>query len=815
MAYIVDYSIFSATAAAAAVAMPMPSHQTNDLLIAFVTTGNATVATVGAGSSPVAANWSTLSDTTVTAATTTVLYTIATASNNVLNLTTGDDYAITIISVRDVDVSNGRVSAINASSVVGNAVASGAPVNLAASTNATDCLMLYMVAPDSQAATVATHINPGYHHIVSHDNGSVTANTSSGHGLGWTIWAGTGNSPTPGWTTSASQAYGRATIAVKNAAGGRIPPYLDRTTSATYLVPGHSIATVANQTYTFTGSNTLTGNMTNGKTATSPASYIAPQAAASTDLGINVFSAAMSKTSAIQAATAFTGFECTLSGARNFTTELIVGSVIGGTPKMGAFGIGSVTEGGCVVRVGSAAGAWRAYQVAAKDSVPNTATRVVFAIEPGFATSQYGVAGSWNLAATTSFIQFLSNQPSFASSVNWSDICLVGAHVISGGTPTFPIDTEGMAQIGRSYRIPVIQQTGGAGLLSYVPIQIGGADAVDFVIDAGSLQFPRRYDTTKKEISFHASNGKVGIGYAGKSGDIVKHTNSIITSPTPFYWRIDATATNAATWDFTGTTVVNAIVTLRNVTTFNSMSFSDCVSMDASASTVTNTDISLVSTTNNPLVVTSTSSFSNCNFDTTGISVGIGMVSLTTTTGVPFSNCIFTGSGTTGHAIIITVPGTYSFNNLTFNSYGGTPGDNATPNSGSTSAAVYNNSGGAVIIQVTGGAQPSVRNGASATTDVQASASVIIDGLVADSEVRAYTGTNPATAVEIAGTESSTGTSFTFSQSSSGVAGYIQIFHVEYQPIFRAITYSGSNQTITIQQIKDRQYARGSTFTPT
>lgn len=806
MAYIVDYSIFSGTAAITNTAMPMPVHQTGDLLLAIVTTGTG-AASAGAGSSPGSASWTVNSDTTVAAAATTVLRTLATGSTNVLNLTTADDYVVTIISIRDVD----QTTPVDAISVVGNATASGAPVNLAVSTTQANCLMIYMVGPDAQAATVASHINPGYHHLISHDNGSTTANTSSGHGIGWTIWAGTGNSPAAGWTTQAAQAYGRATIAVRNAANGRIPPYLDRTTSATYLVPGHSVATVANQTYTFTGSLTITAAMTNGKTT----SYVAPALAASSDLGINVFSAAMSKTAATQAATALTGFEATLTGARNFATELIVGSVIGGTPKMGAFGIGSVSEGGCVVRIGSSGTVWKAYQVAAKDSVPNTATRAVFAIEPGFVTSQYGTGGTWTNTAATNYIQFLSNQPSFASSVNWSDICLVGAHIISGGTPTNPIDTEGMAQIGRSYRLPVIQQTGGAGLLSYVPIQIGGADAVDFVIDAGSLQFPRRYDTTRKEIGFHASDGKVGISYAGKSGDIIKHTNSIITSPTPFYWRIEASATNAATWDFRGTTVVNAIVTLRNVYTFTSMAFSNCVSMDASGTTVTNSDISLVSTTNNSLVVTSTSSFSNCTFSTTGISAGIGMTTLTTTTGVPFSNCTFTGSGTTGHAIIITVPGTYSFNNLTFTSYGGTPGDNATPNSGSTSAAVYNNSGGAVIIQVSGGTQPSVRNGVGATTDVQASASVTIDGLVADSEVRAYTGTDPATAVEIAGTESSTGTSFTFTQSSSGITGYIQIFHVEYQPIYRTITYSGSNETITVQQIKDRQYARGTTFTPT
>lgn len=794
MAYIVDYEIFSGSAAITATAMPMPAHATNDLLIAFVTTGTG-AASVGAGSSPAAGSWTVASDTTVAAAATTVMYCIATSSSNVLNLTTADDYAVTIISVRDVDTA----APVNASSVLGNATATGAPTSVAVSTNSANCLMLYMMAVDGAAP--AQHANPGFHHLISHDNGSTQANSASGHGIAWTIFAGTGSSPAAGWTASLSAGQGRATYAIKNATGGRIPPYLDRTTPATYIAGGHNLASVTGQTFTYTGAFTMTGNMTNGKTT----SYVAVSTTAGADLGINPFSAAMAKAAATQAATALTGFELTLSGARDFTNQIIVGSVIGGTPKMGAYGIGSVVQGGCVVRVGSGASAWKAYQVAAKDSSPSTSERAVFAIEPGFATSQYGSAGSWSLGATTSYIQFLSNQPSFSSTVHWADICLVGAHIVAGGTSTNPIDTDGMTQIGRSYRIPVIQKNGGYGLLSYVPIQIGGSDAVNFQIDAGALQFPRRYDAARREISFHCSDGKVGISYAGKSGDVIKHTNSVITSPTPYYWNIHSSATSAATWDFSGLVIVNSIVTLRNVMTFDQMSFSKCVSINASGVTVTDSSVSIAATTNNQLTVTSTTSFDNCVFDTTNISSGIGMVSLTQTTGVPFTDTTFNGSSTTGHAIIITQAGTYSFSNLTFNGYGGTPGSNATPASGSTSAAVYNNSGGAVIIQSSGGSAPSVRNGTGSTTDVQTSADVVLTGLKTGTEVRAYVGTNPDTATEIGGVESS-GTSFTFTQSVSGQAGYIQIFHVDYQPVWLNITYGSTYREIPIQQVADRQY---------
>lgn len=160
------------------------------------------------------------------------------------------------------------------------------------------------------------------------------------------------------------------------------------------------------------------------------------------------------------------------------------------------------------------------------------------------------------------------------------------------------------------------------------------------------------------------------------------------------------------------------------------------------------------------------------------------------------SDCIFV-SGGTGHAIEITTAGTYTFDGLSFSGYGST---------GTTNAAIYNNSGGSVTINVSGGGTtPTYRNGTSATTSVVSAASVTLTGLVAGTEVRAYLGTNPATATEIDGIESS-GTSFTFSHAVASQQGYIQIFNVEYQPVRLSITYSGSDVSIPIQQIADRNY---------
>lgn len=93
---------------------------------------------------------------------------------------------------------------------------------------------------------------------------------------------------------------------------------------------------------------------------------------------------------------------------------------------------------------------------------------------------------------------------------------------------------------------------------------------------------------------------------------------------------------------------------------------------------------------------------------------------------------------------------------------------------------------------------------AGATVTIVSGADVTLTGLVAGSEVRAFVGT-PDSATLLASTESS-GTSFTFSQSQAGNAGFIAVRNLNYKFIRLNLTYSGSNQSIPVQQQFDRDY---------
>lgn len=187
----------------------------------------------------------------------------------------------------------------------------------------------------------------------------------------------------------------------------------------------------------------------------------------------------------------------------------------------------------------------------------------------------------------------------------------------------------------------------------------------------------------------------------------------------------------------------------------------------------------------------------NSNFTGNRITGSPVAVALVTSNPASVQNCEFVSAGT-GHALEITTAGTYTFSGNKFTGYG---------TAGTTNAAVYNNSGGSVTLNISGGGDvPTIRNGAGASTTVVASANLTFSGLKAGSEVRVYLGTDPATATELGGTESS-GTSLTISQSSGGQQGFYTIHALSYNSIYQSITFSGADQTIPIVQTLDRTYA--------
>lgn len=113
------------------------------------------------------------------------------------------------------------------------------------------------------------------------------------------------------------------------------------------------------------------------------------------------------------------------------------------------------------------------------------------------------------------------------------------------------------------------------------------------------------------------------------------------------------------------------------------------------------------------LVTQNSAVLTDCTFDSTNDS-GKALLSNNPQS---ISSCSFVSSGTK-HAIEINTAGTYAFSGNTFLGYGA---------NGTTDAAIYNNSGGSVTLNITnGGDTPTTRNGSGATTTINNSVTLTI-----------------------------------------------------------------------------------------
>lgn len=118
------------------------------------------------------------------------------------------------------------------------------------------------------------------------------------------------------------------------------------------------------------------------------------------------------------------------------------------------------------------------------------------------------------------------------------------------------------------------------------------------------------------------------------------------------------------------------------------------------------------------LITQNSATLTDCTIDD-----GAGVLSNNPTL---ITGCNFPGGGI-GHALECNTIGTYGWVGNTDTGYTGTRGSNMTPASGSANAMFYNNSGGLITLNVSGGGQsPSVRNGAGATTVVVQDAPISI-----------------------------------------------------------------------------------------
>lgn len=253
---------------------------------------------------------------------------------------------------------------------------------------------------------------------------------------------------------------------------------------------------------------------------------------------------------------------------------------------------------------------------------------------------------------------------------------LPGYITISGGGTTTPVTETDVIAACNSYPFPWVKE---ATLRCLAPLKFGGYDRLIMDSSGLSLSFPTVRADDPLKLKAHVDADVLGVYLDARTGDTCILNNFSLSGNSVWRFEIMSTASASATWGLSGT-VRGAHVILRPVTTFSSISFVDCSEIEQNASVLGGCLFS-----NSPI---------DCD-DPDGI-----------------DNCTFT-SGGTGHALVLPAAaiGTHAFEGNTFSGYGADE---------TTDAAIYNNSGGLVTLQLAAGdTVPTVRNGAGASTVIE------------------------------------------------------------------------------------------------
>lgn len=670
----------TAVATGTTLALPVPVHVVGDLLIAFV------MADTGAGVWT-ATGWTHISGSpAANVCQLACMFKIAAAGEPVeatFTSTVAESYTGVMLSVRDVNTTS-PLGATPVISFVSQAAA--AKFNMPAiTTNVADALILY-AATNSVLGVPSILEGPAFG-LIGADG------MAESMGVGWGFKPAAGlTAANVGVSNILAGAGVNLTLQISPPTNGAtaIPAYCAADASV-YLNPLNGVTAFNGDTAVAITADTGFGTALGGFTAADAAVAAAP------DVGINSFHATCRITS-ITGSKNLAGVELVFAVANrpNVSGKNILCHV--GPSTEGQLQRYSSVASGRGIWFGMRSGAAANYKIWQSHGVELGSLRHQPIVINDLALNTKAVNGTLAPTAVLALGWWVSGNGVTTTIWDVASLWMLDTTTICGGNAAEPVNIAGIVSVAAEgkERRSVIRQ-GSDQAIAYGPLQLGngGVNPTFLDLNATAFEFPSQYNAAKKQVTYNSVDNVAGLTYNAGASDTIKHRNSVVSSPSRYHWRIHASSSATATYDFSGLALIGAgDVVLRNVTTFTGMSFVSCALVTQNSAPVSSGAFRA-----SPLLSNLPSAVSACSFT----------------------------SGGTGHAIEITAAGTYTFSGNTFTGYGA---------AGSTDAAIYNNSGGAVVLNISGGGNtPTIRNGALATTTVNNTVTLTLTGLQAGSDI--------------------------------------------------------------------------------
>jgi hypothetical protein len=740
--------------------LPMCSYAAGDLMFAFAA-GDTGAPTWGCSNG--VGTWTQLFALSNTASLT-CWWKYAAASGEgdvVLTSTVNETYSGCLVVVRDVF--QGYTS--GSPPLQANATATGTRIALPTLTTTTDNSLCLTAISGSATAPSVFFVEDALQDLVKADG------TAEGMGVGWFFKRAAGLTTAYNAGCLVSGAGSKAVIEVRAPAGGAtVLPAYPVSDASIFLSPTPGIAFDSNTAIAATA-DTNFGTSIAGKTCND-----GTVATAVADIGLDT-GAFMSFGGVTNATTAnqMSGAEAVVASTRYSVGDRNVLCHFRHPTPANNQRLAPITSGRGVwfgMKSGATAAAnWKVWQVHGGDVplVPGYVQPIVIS-----AANTDTIAANGTITNTdvrrygfwTSGIGALTQQSCFGPM--WA----MDTTVLAGGVAAEPIGVPEIvksAALGKVRFSSILQGANQMLCLQAIQFGNGGTDPVYLDLDTTAIEFPSKKNYGKKLVNYNGIDNAVGFTYYPGAGDTIKHTAAVVSSPSPFHWRIHASASVSANYDFTGLSIIGAgDVQLQPVTTFAGMSFTACPTVYTNGATV-----SACSFTNSTVYATSPAS-----------AALIGSSGFTKTTG-------------TGHAMVISgTAANFTLSGVTFTGY-------AASNGSTGNEAIYVNiASGTVNITVSGGNAPSIRT-AGATVNVISGATVTFTGLPTACDVVILTA---GTSTILQQVDQNAGTSYAWAYSGTPTVdvGFIKPGYVPYY--IRALALGSTDSSIPVALQADRNY---------
>lgn len=744
---------FESVTTDAGVTVPAPAYVENDILIAIL------MADTGSPTWTPPSGWTEVGKATntshlalfrkVATASEPATYTFASSNN--------ETYNGAVISISDGDTT----TPVNIHNFTNQASAAKFAMQQVTTTR-DNCLLLFAFA--NSAVGVPSLIEGPVQGILGADGAAESL------GIGWGFQSAQGSTPsTVTCSNIASGAGVKLVVAINPPSGGAtVKPSYTAADLSVYVNPINGVTAYNGDTALAATADTGFSTTLGGLTAADAG------VAAQADVGINSFHS-VGRVTSISASQNLAGAELVLaSGNRPNVTGKNVLVHLGPSTEGQLQRFSTIASGrGIWFGMRSAAASnWKIWQVYGSERGADRHQPVVINEGAGNTKSTNGTLGPSSIFA---FGFWVSGTGVTTTIWDFASLWVLDTVTICGGLSASPVNIAGIvAAAATGHERRSVLRQGASQMLSYQPIQFGngGTDPIYLDLDATAIEFPRQYNAATKEVTYNSTDNVAGLTYYAGASDTIMHRNSVVSSASAFHWRIHASSSASATYDFSGLQIIGAgDVVLRDLNTaFAFMTFARC-----------------------GLVTANSAEIEDCAF--TAPSGAVGVI-----TAAPnkIKRCAFTSDGT-GHGIEITAAGTYTFEGNTFTSYAGTNGSTG-------NEAIYNNSGGAVTLNITGGGStPTIRNGAGASTTVNNSVVIELTGLIAGSRI--YIENTTDTVVLFNEIEATT----TFSEAVNFTANknlLIRVRHAsgatKYKPFETTGTLTAAGFALVVNQVVDQ-----------